>query len=184
MENERCARWRQVGQPTIFTARRRERADIISDRNERSCHRLWRRALDSGDCGATVVVTAGQWNAPNPQSCGRRVVAGWRARGRGRMRRAGVGAPIQQHRRHRNGEGDDRGRHPRRNADHNRIILHIRVTEGRDVSRIGLGVRPRIHQRVAAGQRRVLMIALRAVVPNPPETIEVCMVQPEDRIGW
>ena len=61
---------------------------------------------------------------------------------------------------------------------------HVRVSQGSNVAHVRFRVGPWIHDGVRAGQRRVLMIPLRAVVPLPPEPIEVGMVQPEDRIGW
>jgi len=61
---------------------------------------------------------------------------------------------------------------------------HVRVSERGNVPDVSLGVRPGIHHGIRANERRVLMIALRAVVPLPPEPIEIRVMQPEDGIRW
>ena len=59
----------------------------------------------------------------------------------------------------------------------------VGVSERGNVANVSLRVRPWVHDSVGTSQRRILMIALGAVVPLPPEAIEVGMMQPEHRIG-
>src|SRR5207247_3438283 len=62
-------------------------------------------------------------------------------------------------------------------------LLDVGVPQGANTPNIRLRVSPWIHQGVAAGEGRVLMVPLGAVVPEPPKPVEVGMVKPKDRVG-
>lgn len=61
--------------------------------------------------------------------------------------------------------------------------LRVRITQRGNVTGVRFGIGPRIHYRIHANQGWILVVTLRAVVPLPPEAIEIGVVHPEDWIG-